>query len=94
VAALRAAAPGFAAAAGAATAGVAEAVPPARHRRARCRLVLLAPGGSETALVFVGAAGRPGADAAVAFTDGIARWLAGGRTPGAPGTDVVVDLPG
>ena len=40
VARLRAAAPDFAAAAGAESAVVCEAVPPARHRRARCRLAL------------------------------------------------------
>ena len=78
VAALRAAAPGFAAAAGATTAVVAEAVPPARHRRARCRVVLLTADGVERELVVTGAAGRPRAEAAAAFADDIATRLAAG----------------
>src|SRR5690349_644930 len=57
VTALRAAAAGFATAAGTLTAVVAEAVPPARHRRARCRVVLLAADGTESAATFLGTAG-------------------------------------
>lgn len=79
VAALRAAAPRFAAAAGAVTAVVAEAVPPARHRRARCRVVLLAPDGSESELVFLGSARRAGPGSPAVFAASICRWLAEGQ---------------
>ena len=51
---LRAAAAEFAAAAGAETAVVREAVPPARHRRSRCRVVLRYPDGGEADLTFLG----------------------------------------
>ena len=51
---LRASAAGFAKAAGAASAIVREAVPPARHRRSRCRVVLLYPNGQETDVTFLG----------------------------------------
>jgi hypothetical protein len=51
---LRASAAEFAAAAGAEQAIVREAVPPARHRRARCRVVLLYPDGQETDVTFLG----------------------------------------
>jgi hypothetical protein len=78
VAALRASAPRFASAAGATTAVIAEAVPPARHRRARCRVVLLTADGAEHELDFAGAAGRPTAEAAAAFTEDITTRLAAG----------------
>jgi hypothetical protein len=51
---LRASAAGFASAAGAEQAIVREAVPPARHRRSRCRVVLLYPGGQEADVTFLG----------------------------------------
>jgi hypothetical protein len=96
VATVRAAAHRFADAAGAATALVAEVVPPARHRRARCRVVLLAVDGTPSDVTFLGAAGSPAGRAPAAFADGIAGWLAGeGVLPGdagaAPGA--VVELP-
>jgi hypothetical protein len=53
---LRASARRFASAAGADSAIVREAVPPARHRRARCRVVLLYPGGVESDVTFLGPA--------------------------------------
>jgi hypothetical protein len=81
VARLRGAAVRFAAAAGAQTAVVREAVPPARHRRSRCRVVLRFADGAEVDVAFVGPAGstRRAAD----FGGSIVRWLAGGR-PGDP----------
>jgi hypothetical protein len=79
VARLRAAAADFAAAAGAASAVVREAVPPARHRRARCRLVLRYPDGTETDLTLLGAAGAPGTPSRHGFDRQIRRWLAGGQ---------------
>ena len=51
---LRASARGFASAAGAAQAIVREAVPPARHRRSRCRVVLLYGNGQEADVTFLG----------------------------------------
>ena len=51
---LRAAAADFASAAGADTAVVREAVPPARHRRSRCRVVLLYADGTEADVTFLG----------------------------------------
>src|SRR4051794_29755657 len=62
VARVRAAASEFAAAAGAQSAVVREVVPPARHRRSRCRVVLRDVGGAERDLTFLGPADRPGAD--------------------------------
>lgn len=79
VARLRTAAATFAAAAGADTAVVREAVPPARHRRSRCRVVLRYPGGQESDLTFLGPPGRPDASAAVGLDTGITRWLATGQ---------------
>ena len=76
---LRSAAADFAAAAGADTAVVTEAVPPARHRQSRCRLVLRSAEGSESDVVFVGPAGRPGAHAPVSFEMLIQRWLGAGQ---------------
>jgi hypothetical protein len=77
VARLRAAARSFAAAAGAQTAVVREAVPPARHRRSRCRVVLRDAGGTETDLTFLGPAGSA-ATAPLAFSEQIQGWLAAG----------------
>jgi hypothetical protein len=76
---MRAAAPLFAAAAGASTAVVREVVPPARHRRSRCRVVLRQADGVEVDVTFLGPAGRPGAAARVGFDGPIQRWLAEGR---------------
>jgi hypothetical protein len=94
VSTLRAAASRFATAAGAATAVVAEAVPPARHRRARCRVLLLDGDGAQSAVTFVGAAGRPTAGSAVRFTGAVTGWLAGAARGGALDQAEVVDLPG
>jgi hypothetical protein len=77
VARLRAAAPEFASAAGAQTAVVREAVPPARHRRSRCRVVLRAADGTESDLTFLGPAGSAAA-AQQSFHLQIQAWLAGG----------------
>jgi hypothetical protein len=79
VTALRAAATGFAAAAGAPTAMVLEVVPPARHRRARCRVVLRRADGTEEELTFLGTARRSGAHSSAQFAEAIRRWLAGGQ---------------
>jgi hypothetical protein len=76
---LRAAAADFAAAAGADTAVVREAVPPARHRRSRCRVVLRYPAGDEADLTFLGAVGRPGTPAWQGFDLQIQRWLGTGQ---------------
>ena len=77
---LRAAAPAFAEAAGAETAVVREVVPPARHRRSRCRLVLRFPGEVEVDLTFLGAVSRAGATAEDDFDSEIRTWLAGDRS--------------
>lgn len=79
VAALRGAATEFATAAGAESAVVREAVPPARHRRARCRIVLRQADGSVTDVTFLGGVGSPSTAARSAFDHDIARWLAGGQ---------------
>ena len=79
VAGLRGAATEFAAAAGAESAVVREAVPPARHRRARCRVVLRHADGSMTDVTFLGDVGSPSAAARSAFDQHIARWLAGAQ---------------
>ena len=76
---LRAAAADFAAAAGADTAVVREAVPPARHRRSRCRVVLRYPDGDEADLTFLGDVGRPGSPAWQGFDLQIQRWLGAGQ---------------
>jgi hypothetical protein len=76
---LRAAAGGFASAAGADTAVVREAVPPARHRRSRCRVVLRYADGGEADLTFLGAVGRPGTPAWHGFDVQIQRWLGTGQ---------------
>jgi hypothetical protein len=92
VAAVRSAASRFAGTAGAATALVAEVVPPARHRRARCRVVLLAVDGTQSDVTFLGAAGSPAGGAPTAFADGIAGWLADGGAS-AESAGAVVELP-
>lgn len=79
VARLRAAAPQFAAAAGAQSAVVREAVPPARHRRSRCRVVLRYADGTEEDLTFLGPAGHPGRKAEPPFDASIQRWLGAGQ---------------
>lgn len=78
VARIRSAAADFAAAAGAVGAVVCEAVPPARHRRARCRLVLRYADGAERDLTFLGAAGNP-TRARLGFDRQIQRWLRAGQ---------------
>ncbi|MGY1642316.1 hypothetical protein ACI782_14495 [Geodermatophilus sp. SYSU D00703] len=76
---LRAAAPDFAAAGGAESAVVREVVPPARHRRARCRVVLRFAGAEEADLTFLGPVTRPASSAERAFDLQIQTWLAHGR---------------
>jgi hypothetical protein len=78
VARLRAAAAEFAAAAGAEGAVVPEAVPPARHRRSRCRVVLRYADGAETDLTFLGPAGSA-ARQRLGFDRQIQRWLTAGQ---------------
>ncbi|RBY90952.1 hypothetical protein DQ241_04500 [Blastococcus sp. TF02A-30] len=78
VAHLRGAAPEFAAAAGAQSAVVREVVPPARHRRARCRVVLRDLDGAERDLTFLGPTGSP-ALTRPGFDADILRWLASGH---------------
>ena len=98
VARMRARAADLAAAGGAASAIVAEVVPPARHRRARCRTVLRHADGSQTDTTFLGPAGPPTLAAREWFDGAIRRWLAdGGRRdpawlvadPAAPGGEAV-----
>ncbi|WP_346619484.1 hypothetical protein [Blastococcus montanus] len=79
VARLRAAAPAFAEAAGAVSAVVREAVPPARHRRSCCRVVFRYADGSEADLTFVGERRRPGASAEESLDAEITRWLSDGQ---------------
>ncbi len=80
VARLRTAATDFAEAAGAASAVVREAVPPARHRRARCRVVLRFLDGTEIDVTFLGPAGAPsGAPSRHGFDRQIRRWLGAGQ---------------
>jgi hypothetical protein len=55
-------------------------VPPARHRRSRCRVVLRYADGGESDLTFLGPAGRPVADAL--FDESIKRWLGAGQQHG------------
>lgn len=75
---LRAAAPALAAAAGARGAVVREVVPPARHRRARCRLVLRFADGTETDRTFVGERRSPGSTDPNALDAEVADWLRAG----------------
>jgi hypothetical protein len=79
VARLRAAAGEFAEAAGAASAVVREAVPPARHRRARCRVVLRYADDTESDVTFLGPAGSPGTRSRHGFDRQIRRWLGSGQ---------------
>lgn len=78
VARMRSAAAEFAAAAGADSAVVREAVPPARHRRSRCRLVLQYADGAEHDLTFLGPAGSP-TRSRLGFDRHIQGWLRGGQ---------------
>lgn len=79
VARLRSAAADFAAAAGAETAVVREAVPPARHRRSRCRVVLRYADETEADVTFLGPAGTPGSPSRHGFDRQIRRWLGDGQ---------------
>ena len=72
---LRACASSFAAAAGADTAVVREVVPPARHRRSRCRVVLRFAGEGETDLTFLGPVSSAAAVPERAFDLQIRAWL-------------------
>jgi hypothetical protein len=76
---LRSAAADFAAAAGAESAVVREAVPPARHRRSRCRVVLRYPDETEADVTFLGPAGEPGSPSRHGFDRQIRRWLGDGQ---------------
>jgi hypothetical protein len=78
VAHLRAAAADFAEAAGATSAVVREAVPPARHRRSRCRVVLRFADGREDDVTLLGPAGLPGSPSRHGFDRQIRRWLGAG----------------
>jgi hypothetical protein len=75
---LRSAAADFAGAAGAASAVVREAVPPARHRRSRCRVVLRYPDDTEADVTFLGPAGEPGSPSRHGFDRQIRRYLGNG----------------
>jgi hypothetical protein len=81
---LRGAAARFAAAAGAQSAVVREAVPPARHRRARCRVVLRYADRHDADLTFLGPVDRPGSGSPSRFDDTIREWFSTGqqREPG------------
>jgi hypothetical protein len=76
---LRAAAVDFADAAGATSAVVREAVPPARHRRSRCRLVLRFADDTESDVLLLGPAGTPDSASRHSFDRQIRRWLTAGR---------------
>jgi hypothetical protein len=78
VARLRSSATDFAGAAGAESAVVREAVPPARHRRARCRLVLRYSDGDVADVTLLGPAGTPGRPSRHGFDRQILRWLGAG----------------
>jgi hypothetical protein len=86
---MRAAAPDFAAAAGAETAVVREVVPPARHRRSRCRVVLRFAGGLEEDVTLLGPVSRTSSSPERAFDLQIQAWLAHGR--GSEGSWLVPD---
>ncbi|SDC81390.1 hypothetical protein SAMN05660690_2665 [Geodermatophilus telluris] len=88
---LRAASATFAGAAGADSAVVREAVPPARHRRARCRVVLRLFDGTELDLTFLGPVSRPGVVPGHSFESLVARWLRAGHARGARGPWLVPD---
>jgi hypothetical protein len=72
---LRASASALAAAAGAESAVVREVVPPARHRRSRCRVVLRSAGGAETDLTFLGPVSSAAGAPERAFDLQIRAWL-------------------
>jgi hypothetical protein len=73
---------------------VREAVPPARHRRARCRLVLRDADGTETDVSFLGPAGAPtGSPSRHDFDRQIRRWLSAGRPRDAAWTVPDADAP-
>jgi hypothetical protein len=72
---LRACGSSLAAAAGADTAVVREVVPPARHRRSRCRVVLRFAEGGETDLTFLGPVSSATAAPERAFDLQIRAWL-------------------
>jgi hypothetical protein len=76
---LRSSAGDFAEAAGATSAVVREAVPPARHRRARCRVVLRYADDTVTDVTFLGSAGSPGRPSRHGFDRQIRRWLGSGQ---------------
>jgi hypothetical protein len=78
VARLRSSATDFAGAAGAESAVVREAVPPARHRRARCRLALRYADGDFVDVTLLGPAGAPGRPSRHGFDRQILRWLGAG----------------
>ncbi len=86
---LRASAPALAAAAGAESAVVREVVPPARHRRSRCRVVLRSAEGAETDVTFLGPVSSAAATPESAFDRQIESWLAAG--PGHGGDWLVPD---
>ena len=81
VARLRSAAADFATAAGAESAVVREAVPPARHRRSRCRVVLRYADDLEADVTFLGPAGEPDSPSRHGFDRQIRRWLGAGARP-------------
>jgi hypothetical protein len=79
---LRASAASFAAAAGAESAIVREAVPPARHRRSRCRVVLRYATGEESDVTFLGPVSSPARAREVTmsqFDTSIQLWLGTGQ---------------
>ena len=75
---LRSMAPDFAEAAGAESAVVREVVPPARHRRARCRVVLRYADDTEADVTLLGPTGNPAAPSRHGFDRQIRRWLGTG----------------
>ncbi|WNV74375.1 hypothetical protein [Geodermatophilus sp. DSM 44513] len=86
---LRASASWLAAAAGAESAVVREVVPPARHRRSRCRVVLRFTGREETDVTFLGPVSSLTATAERAFDLQIRAWL--GADLGREGSWLVAD---
>lgn len=93
VARLRSSATDFAAAAGAESAVIREAVPPARHRRARCRLVLRYTDGDLVDVTLLGPAGAPGRPSRHGFDRQIQRWLGAGLVHDDAWTVVDPDAP-
>ncbi|MEX5721767.1 hypothetical protein [Geodermatophilus maliterrae] len=90
---LRAAAAQFALAAGAESAVIREVVPPARHRRARCRIVLRTRDGDELDLTFLGPVSRPATRPERSFEALVQQWLraAHDSAPGGRGACLVAD---